>query len=336
MARTPFLCLLLFFILLPVAPTARGQQETYVHAPAQVGSTRYVLRDSTSPETLSGMICGEDEGCNSQTSCEYYMGAQRCRSRCYFSGCNCWIVYCTLYWPRLCYGQPCWEIETCGSSGQVCNNNFEEGDDCGAYSEGNQPMNTGYGGSELMQNTVECGNYSPILIDVDGDGYRLTDGAGGVPFDLNSDGAREQLSWTAAESDDAFLVLDRDGNGVIDNGRELFGNFTPQLRTAEPNGYLALAVFDRPVSGGNQDGAIDAADKVYADLRLWRDTNHNGLSEEVELTALSDAGITRLALDYKETRRTDRYGNEFRYRAVVEAKAGTVARWSWDVFLKRP
>lgn len=160
---------------------------------------------------------------------------------------------------------------------------------------------------------------TPIVVNLAGTGgFRFTSGEDGVLFDLNGDGTLDRTAWIEPGNEQGFLVLDRNANGMIDDGRELFGAVTEQPISDEPNGYLALAVFDEPASGGNGDGQISSQDTVFDLLNVWIDENHDGLSQPVELRALGEAGVVSISLNYVVSGRRDRHGNFLRYTALVQ------------------
>ena len=176
-----------------------------------------------------------------------------------------------------------------------------------------------------------CCCLSPILIDVAGDGFRLTSSGDGVLIAPGAGYQRTERAWTERDSDDAWLVLDRNGDGTINDISELFGNKTPQPHPPEGqvrNGFLALAVYD------DGDGTIDRKDDVFAKLRLWQDVNQDGISQPEELHGLPELGVAALSVAYSEARHPDGQGNLFRYTASVRGTPGsTVGPAAWDVWL---
>jgi len=149
-------------------------------------------------------------------------------------------------------------------------------------------------------------------------------------FDIAGDGHPLQVAWTAKGSTNVFLALDRNGNGVIDNGTDLFGNFTMQPPSSNPNGFAALAVFD-----GTGSGVIDSSNPIHYQLLLWIDINHDGISQPNELFTLPQLGITSISVNYSHAKYVDQYGNQFQDKAPVVVQHGNVSNdfTVYDVFL---
>jgi hypothetical protein len=177
----------------------------------------------------------------------------------------------------------------------------------------------------------ECPDESctPIVIPLSERGVRLSDLSEGVYFDIAARGTPNLVAWPL-DVDSAWLAMDRNGNGKIDSGSELFGNST-RLRSGivARHGFEALAELD-----DDGDGVIDARDSAFQQLRLWRDTIRDGLCHAQELVTLESAGILSIGVEAKEARRVDRWGNEFRYRALVSAVDAPVQRYAYDVIIR--
>ena len=150
-------------------------------------------------------------------------------------------------------------------------------------------------------NTAEI-TRSPLILDLDGDGVETTSESQGVYFDLDANGFGEHSAW--AGKDDGLLVWDRNNNGQIDNGSELFGNNT-LLSSGEKaaNGFLALADLDE-----NKDGIFDARDSAYAKLSVWNDRNSDGVVQEGELYTLEQAQVASMSLSFLEPGKLDANG----------------------------
>ena len=253
----------------------------------------------------------------------------------------------------------------CGGPG-ACGSCVPEGDNCFQDCDCGDD---GYGDQMVCGESGDCetsGYEDPILIDLGGSGYQLTDVHGGVQFDMLADRKLQQVAWTSTGSNVGLLALDRNGNGRIDGSAELFTGLSPQRtlpgyasdpsvgRTgtalsslkpvpptskggrgtvaAKPNGFSALAVYDQRANGGNDDGQIDARDAVFSKLLVWVDLNHNGVSDPGELLGLAQLGISSISLSYELSPWVDVYGNRFSSKTSITRNGAT--QWIYDVYLR--
>jgi len=211
------------------------------------------------------------------------------------------------------------------------------------------PINSGSGDSDtLLCDEIGCTqevvkaiendpcNHSPILLDMDRDGFDFSGPDGAVAYDLYGNGFPLNLQWVVPDTDDAFLVHDHNGNGIVDNGTELFGSGTWLLledRRA-PNGFIGLAQHDDPRLGGNGDGQITEEDEVWPRLLLWIDGDADGLSSADEMTPLGRTKLWSLGIIPRESRHTDDHGNQLRFFARAKTYRGPRIRMVDVYFLE--
>ena len=174
---------------------------------------------------------------------------------------------------------------------------------------------------DLFKNASVAAKVDPLIFDLDGDGIRTTSLDDSTAyFDLDGDGFAEKVAWVG--DGDGLLTLDRNGDGMVTNGQELFGDRT-RLINGEyaTSGFEALREFD-----DNNDGKIDAKDNVYSKLKMWQDINHDGLSQSEELKSLADLGIVSIGLESTVTGAVDVMNNIQRRLSSFMKSDGSTAQ----------
>jgi hypothetical protein len=142
---------------------------------------------------------------------------------------------------------------------------------------------------------IEVLTTSPLVLDLNGDGVHTVGKSAGVAFDLDGSGHVHNVGWVSAS--DGFLALDRNHDGKINSGAELFGTaFRKEDGNTARDGFDALQSLD-----SNSDGVIDSQDGAYNELSVWVDGNQNGATDPGELQSLDSLGIVRLDVDAHST-----------------------------------
>ncbi len=176
---------------------------------------------------------------------------------------------------------------------------------------------SGRGLSQSLDSTKCDKQYSPIVLDLTGEGIKLSGPEEGLKFDLNADGNEIYTGWIKG-TNNAFLVRDINRNGKIDSGAELFGSATLLKNNKRAaNGFEALKDLD-----SNADGLLSLKDLEWKSLRLWFDRNYDGFSQFSELNRLEQYQIQSINLNYVELLEMDEFGNQTRERSTYTRRIG--------------
>ena len=158
---------------------------------------------------------------------------------------------------------------------------------------------------------------SPIVVDLNKDGIDLGPAGRGVSFDVNADGFPELVQWVRPGGDEAFIALDRNRNGLVDDGSELFGVGTPLFEGGKAaNGFVGLAQYDQPLLGGNDDGMISRDDAIWPELSMWLDSNADGIATVSEMRRPEALGLRS-------------FGTIPKVRRYIDAAGNALPYWSW-------
>ena len=174
------------------------------------------------------------------------------------------------------------------------------------------------GVDNLQQNFDQIAkNYhTPLAIELYGEELLTTSVEDGVSFDMDGDGMAEQTAWLKKGS--GFLVWDKNGDGMVNDGTEMFGEATVMSdgKRAE-NGVEALKDLD-----SDNNNIINQYDELWGELRIWHDENSNGKTEEGELSLLSDWDIQSISLDFAEINLKDEADNKILFESEVVLENG--------------
>ncbi len=171
----------------------------------------------------------------------------------------------------------------------------------------------------------------PLIIDLNGDGIQTTGTDDMVWFDLDGNGSKDHMTWTNGNTQEGFLWVNLSGKNRVDNGSELFGIGTVMPDGSKaPDGFTALAMYDQPAQGGNGDGIIDAHDAVWTKLRVWVDSNHNGVCDPGEVSPLAAYHVDGISLTTVAVNTVDAKGNRHEKRSECWRTNGN-GRQSLDI-----
>lgn len=277
-------------------------------------------------EKLAASVCDEGSYNQEPIVCDYGVGAGHCycsedfrlgaRCRCGRIGSKAIKETCGAIPADCDRGQ--WAVAIWGEHGAA--NEWLTHGTYGSKSSGQKKLSEAQSPADIV-----CMG-SPIILDLNNDGIELSDVKQGVQFSLNGINT-VNTAWVKG-ADDALLAIDRNGNGIIDNGSELFGEALTLNGYMPADGFDSLSAVDQTNMGGNNNGLIEAGDLLFDQLVLWRDSNRDGISQLNELSTLAQEGIATLNLrKANRNQSSDRYGNELSLRSTyirTDGQCGTL------------